>query len=250
MAPQHLLVVDIETVPDEAHHEGDGFPKPPFHTVVAIGFLHAVIDRTGDGVAYDLQELRCGGEASYSEAKLLQAFFQFFERHRPRLVTYNGRSFDLPVLKYRAMVHGVPSPSLHNRDYGYRYNIDWHCDLLDVLSDFGASTRVKLDEVCKVLGLPGKLGIDGSQVAGMYEAGRIEDIRNYCETDVLNTYLVFLRYELQAGRLTLESHNKAVSEVIAYIDAEKEGRPHLVEFVLAWGEASGNQFLLPESAPT
>lgn len=95
-----------------------------------------------------------------------------------------------------------------------------------------------------------KLGIDGSQVAGMYEAGQIEDIRNYCETDVLNTYLVFLRYELQAGRLTLEGHNTAVSEVIAYIDAEKEGRPHLVEFVLAWGEASGNQFLLPESAPT
>ena len=58
MAPQHLLVVDIETVPDEAHHEGDGFPKPPFHTVVAIGFLHAVIDRTGDGVAYDLRPIR------------------------------------------------------------------------------------------------------------------------------------------------------------------------------------------------
>ncbi len=84
----------------------------------------------------------------------------------------------------------------------------------------------------------------------MYEAGQIEDIRNYCETDVLNTYLVFLRYELQAGRLTLESHNKAVSDVIAYIDAEKEGRPHLAEFVLAWGEASGNQFLLPTSMPT
>ena len=90
MTPQHLLVVDIETVPDEAHHEGDGFPKPPFHKVVAIGFLHAWIDRTGDGVAYDLQELRCGGEASYSEAKLLQTFFQFFELHRPRLVTFNA----------------------------------------------------------------------------------------------------------------------------------------------------------------
>ena len=81
MTPQHLLVVDIETVPDEAHHEGDGFPKPPFHKVVAIGFLHAVIDRTGDGVAYDLQELRCGGDASYSEAKLLQAFFQKSLQH-------------------------------------------------------------------------------------------------------------------------------------------------------------------------
>ncbi|MCH7937276.1 MAG: 3'-5' exonuclease, partial [Proteobacteria bacterium] len=90
----------------------------------------------------------------------------------------------MPVLKYRAMVHGVPSPSLHSRDYGYRYNIDWHCDLLEALSDFGASTRVKLDEVCKLLGLPGKLGIDGFQVAEMYETGRIEDIRNYCETDV------------------------------------------------------------------
>ena len=94
------------------------------------------------------------------------------------------------------------------------------------------------------LGLPGKFGIDGSQVAEIYRQGGIQQIRDYCETDVLNTYLLFLRYEQQAGRLTLDGCNQAISGVIAFIDAEKEQRPYLKDFLGAWGNACGNQFLL------
>ena len=183
MQPQNLLVVDIETIPDGNLHEGDKFPIAPFHQVVAIAFLEAEIHRTQGGEEYVLREIRCGGEAGFDEAKLLLGFFQFFERTKPRLVTYNGRSFDIPVLKYRAMLHGVPASWLYKAgdrysNYSYRFNAEWHLDLMDVLSDFGASRAVKLDEVCRLCGFPGKFGIDGSQVNPLYDEGRIDEIRN------------------------------------------------------------------------
>ena len=92
MQPQSLLVVDIETVPDKSLHEGDKFPILPFHQVVAIAFLEAEIGRSENGESYTLKELRCGGEADYSEEKLLQAFFQFFEHSKPRLVSKSEHS--------------------------------------------------------------------------------------------------------------------------------------------------------------
>jgi predicted PolB exonuclease-like 3'-5' exonuclease len=133
-------------------------------------------------------------------------------------------------------------------NYSYRYSTEWHFDLMDVLSDFGASRAVKLDEVSKLLGFPGKFGIEGSHVKELYEEGRIAEIRDYCETDVLNTYLVYLRHKLHTADLTKEAYNRAISEVIAFIDAEKAARPYLGEFMEAWGQASDNRFLI-ESSP-
>ena len=276
MQHQNLFVFDIETVPDtdvapnltgetspdvevrrqaiEQYHldvtDGkNSFPRQPFHKVVAISFLAAEIERDGGREAYHLRELRSGGETGFDEAKLLQGFFTYMERMKPRLVSFNGRTFDLPVLKYRAMVHGISAPWLHKsgdkwNSYGYRYATDWHCDLLDVLSDFGASARVKLNEVCAAFGFAGKFGVDGSMVAEMIDNGEIEAVRNYCETDVLNTYLVYLRYQLHVGTLTKDDYNTAVAGLVQYIDSEKEARPYLGDFMEAWGEASNNQFIL------
>ncbi len=276
MLHQNLFVFDIETVPDtdaapnltgitstdvaerraaiEAYHleATDGknsFPRQPFHKVVAISFLEAEIERDGTREGYILRDLRSGGEAGFDEAKLLQGFFTYLERQKPRLVSFNGRTFDLPVLKYRAMVHGISSPWLHKsgdkwNSYGYRYATDWHCDLLDVLSDFGASARVKLNEVCAAFGFAGKFGIDGSMVARMIDDGKVEEVRNYCETDVLNTYLVYLRWQLHTGTLNKAGYNASVTDLITFIDTEKEKRPYLADFMEAWGEASGNVFLL------
>lgn len=276
MTHQNLFVFDIETVPDtdavpnltgftepsvdarraeiERYHLDitDGknpFPRQPFHKVVAISFLEAEIVREGAGEAYLLRELRSGGEASYDEKRLLQGFFQYFERLKPRLVSFNGRTFDLPVLKYRAMVHGIQAPWLHQggdkwNSYSARYALDWHCDLLDALRDFGASAAVKLNEVCSVLGLPGKFGVDGAQVAPMFDAGQVQEIRDYCETDVLNTYLVYLRWQHHRGILSTEAHDRAVADVVSLIEHEREARPHLGDFMTAWGEASGDRFLL------
>lgn len=278
MLHRNLLVFDIETVPDtdavpnltgftdpdidlrrgeleHYHLEVTGgknaFPRQPFHKVVAISFLLAEIDRDGQGEAYYLKELRSGGTEQSPEADLVKGFFQFFERHVPRLVSFNGRGFDLPVLKYRAMVHGVQARLLHDKtnkweNYSQRYAPDWHCDLIETLSDYGASARVRLNEVCSVLGFPGKFGVDGSKVTDMYDAGDIAAIRNYCETDVLNTYLVYLRQQMHTGILSKEGYNRAVADVVSLIESEQAERPYLSDFLDAWGESSNNQFMLED----
>jgi len=276
MQHQNLFVFDIETVPDtnavpnltgfdnpdvaarreelERYHlditQGrNAFPRQPFHKVVAISFLEAEIERSGTQESYHLRELRSGGEAGYDEKKLLQGFFGYFERLKPRLVSFNGRGFDLAVLKYRAMVHGIQAGWLFGagdkwNSYQSRYSADWHCDLMEVLSDYGASARVKLNEVCSVLGFPGKFGVDGSKVADMFDEGQVQEIRDYCETDVLNTYLVYLRHMHHKAVLTTEDYNRAIADIVSLIETEGETRPHLAQFMEAWGDSSGNDFML------
>ena len=278
MQHQSLFVFDIETVPDtdavfnlvgldphasvaerrealDAYHLAatDGknaFPRQPFHKVVAVSFLAAEIESDGRYETYFLKELRSGGDVKSPERDLVGGFFQFIDKKHPRLVSYNGRGFDLPVLRHRAMVHGVTAAAFHDtsnkwENYTSRYAQDEHCDLQEALTDFGAASRgLKLNEICAVLGFPGKFGVDGSQVAPMFDDGRVSEIRDYCETDVLNTYLVYLRYQLTRGRVTKDGYNRAVADVIALINAERDARPHLGAFLDAWGESANNRFLL------
>jgi len=276
MQHRTLFVFDIETVPDtdavpaltgfadpdiaarraeleryhlEATHGNNPFPRQPFHRVVAIAFLEAEIDRDGPKETYLLHELRAGGETDWDERKLIEGFFSYFERIKPRLVSFNGRTFDLPVLRYRAMVHGIAAPYLYSagdkwNSYTSRYSPDWHCDLLEVLSDYGASARIRLNEVCASLGLPGKFGPSGGDVAGMYDDGRIGEIRAYCETDVLNTYLVYLRHQLHTGGIALDGYNRAVADLVTMLESGRGERPHLGDFLAAWHEASGGRLTL------
>jgi predicted PolB exonuclease-like 3'-5' exonuclease len=275
---QTLFVFDIETVPDtnaaraltgvdttdvdelrqaltdyhlEVTDGRNSFLRQPFHKVVAISFLEAEIHRDGPTETYHLRDLRSGGRFEAPEAELLAGFFQYIDRHKPRLVSFNGRTFDLPVLKYRAMVHGVQANWLHTggdkwNNYNSRYSADWHCDLLEVLSDFGASSRIKLNEVCSVLGLPGKFGVDGSQVTPLFDEGKLDTIRNYCETDVLNTYLLYLRVMHHQGRLATRDHDAAVAEVITFIEGHAKDRPYLLDFMNAWHAACHGKFLLAD----
>ncbi len=129
---------------------------------------------------------------------------------RPTLVSWNGSGFDLPVLNYRALRHGVRAHrywEVGETDREFRYNnylsrFHWrHIDLMDVLSGYGASGRGSLDTVAQLLGLPGKLGIGGAHVWSSFQRGELAAIRDYCETDVLNTYLIYLRFQLIRGEL-------------------------------------------------
>jgi predicted PolB exonuclease-like 3'-5' exonuclease len=199
-----LLVWDIETVPQFLHPslaEPDGsFPKLIYHSIICIGALAAV--RTDAG--WEVDALAAQTVADQSEKQLIRSFVDFLGEHQPQMVTFNGHSFDLSVLRYRAMIHGISAPGLHARSYYHRFTED-HVDLCDVLSSFSYSGKAKLDEISRVMGLPGKPdGIDGSQVQAYYEAGRIDEIADYCQSDLLNTYRIWLRYELFRGRLTRE----------------------------------------------
>lgn len=274
-----LFVFDIETVPDtecvpaltgepadgylseeemrerltEYHLQVTGgrnpFPRQPFHKVAAISFLEAEITADEHGEYFELRELRSGGKRDASEEELLEGFFSYLGRSKARLVSFNGRGFDLPVLKYRAMRHGISAGNLFNRgdkwnNYSQRYSTDWHCDLLDVFSDYGASARVKMQEVCAGLRIPGKLEVSGGDVTELYDAKDIDAIRDYCETDVLSTYLLYLRWCYFNGKIRRESYNTAVTDVATMLQEEAEERPHLGTYFEAWDEVCGGRFMI------
>ncbi len=269
-----IVVFDIETIPDTSCCEPltgltaetsteqrdaltqyhlditDGknpFLRQPFHKIVAISFLRADLTAENNHEYYSLQEVRSGGENTSTESEILKGWHNYIKKHNARLVSFNGRSFDIPVIKYRSMTHGIQAAYLNRsgdkwNNYNQRYSLDWHCDLLEALSDYGASARVKMNEVCAAFGIPGKLGTDGGDVTSMYDEGKITEIRNYCETDVINTYLIYLRFMHYRGHITTEGYNKNIKDLIH--ELEKEQKQHFLEFHLAWKKSCKGKFFL------
>ncbi|RMH41921.1 MAG: hypothetical protein D6689_09730 [Deltaproteobacteria bacterium] len=222
--PARYLVVDIETVPDTALWSAPEtplgterpFPPPYAHRTITIGCM--LLD--GD---YRLVKLGVVGEGRgiHDERELLAEFSAFVGRVRPRLVTYNGRTFDLPVLAYRSLHHGVSVPWYYNeRGVRYRFSEEGHIDLCDLLADHGATRPVSLDALARLIGLPGKVGVDGSQIEGLYNAGKADVIQNYCLADVAQTALLFLRFRLLQGRLSQEAYRAAAGELMAQLRAD------------------------------
>jgi len=240
-----LICLDIETVPDRAimpaDWPADKFPKPLWHEVVAISFVEARIERDPDTgrERYEVTACRSGGEVGWSERQLLQAFWRFFAETPARVVTWNGRGFDLPVMKLRSMLHGLTAEGWFTsgtkwETYGQRYASGWHCDLMEQLSDYGACTKLALDDVARGLGLPGKLGGHGSEVAGMVERGALDQVRAYCEADCLNLFVLYARWALLTGALDAEGHDASLAILQTYLEQERASRPHLGEFLDRW----------------
>jgi predicted PolB exonuclease-like 3'-5' exonuclease len=253
----NCLIFDIETIPDVvlgrrifaleglsdaavakamfAHcrqESGRDFLPLEQHRVVAI----ACALRSREGLrVWSL------GEPDSTEHELLERFFDGIERFSPDLVSWNGTGFDLPVLHYRALAAGVQAPrywETGGADAAFRYNnylsrFHWrHVDLMDVLSGFQPRGRASLAAIAALLGFPGKLGFSGAQVWDEYLAGNAVGIRRYCETDVLNTYLIYLRFELMRGQLTRERLAEELERVRSLLRASAE--PHHAEFLRAW----------------
>jgi hypothetical protein len=184
------------------------------------------------------------GDLNSSEAELLARFFDGLEKYLPELVSWNGGGFDLPVLHYRSLRAGVQAPrywEVGDEDTAFRYNnylsrFHWrHLDLMDVLSGFQPRARAKLADVAALLGFPGKLGFSGDQVWDAYLAGELLAVRRYCETDVLNTYLIYLRFQYLRARLDgpgLEAEFERLRVLL-----RGSGEPHHAEFLKAWEAA-------------
>jgi predicted PolB exonuclease-like 3'-5' exonuclease len=235
-----VIVWDIETVPDlkgfaaaNGHQGnsdeeiraamGDKFPKHIYHTIICIGALVA----HQDGGQWTIDALGAPHLGERPEKALIASFVDRIAELSPQLVTFNGSSFDLPVLRYRAMVHGIAAPGLTLRPYFNRYTED-AIDLCDVLSSFSPQGKATLHELCRVMGLPGKSdGITGGEVEKVYREGRIREIAEYCESDVVNTYRVWLRYELFRGRLSDEQFHASEACLMDFIKARVNTKPHL-----------------------
>jgi predicted PolB exonuclease-like 3'-5' exonuclease len=253
-----ILVFDIETVPDvaglrRAHQlprelddeavldwalqqrrlqTGSDFLQLHFQRVVAISCA------LRDGQSFKIASV---GTLDDDEPELIRRFFDLVDKHTPQLVSWNGGGFDLPVLNHRALIHGVTAAKFwdwgdDDRDFKYnsylgRYHTR-HLDLMDVLAMYQPRAAAGLDVMARLCGFPGKLGMDGSAVHAAVKAGGLDAVRRYCETDVLNTWLVYLRFRLLRGELSAGEYAKEISlarERIAAI-----GAPHWQEFVAAW----------------
>lgn len=225
MPTSGYLVVDIETVPDPELYDrpelqnGVAPPFPPLyvHKLVVLGALWL-------GDDYRLKKLGVLGEDK-DEAGTLAAFSDFVGGRHPQLVTYNGRCFDLPVIALRSLRHGVPMPWYYQGKVRNRYTEDGHLDLCDMLTDHGAARSMSLDAVARLVGLPGKVGVDGSQVEGLWNAGQVDAVRNYCLADVAQTALVFLRFRLIQGLISPTQYRELAGELVAAFRADARLAP-------------------------
>ena len=260
MRPTKLLVFDLETAPDlelardlnpdwagledisvraklsAAALEKSGgksdFLAWPYHKIVAIGCLSAEIHHEGMGKeTYHFQHFGC--IKSDDERELIEKFLAFGGRERTLLVSFNGIGFDLPVMRLRALKHAIACPWLFLmqdkwKNYFSRASGEHHDDLLEMLGG-----RQKMDEVATMIGLPGKLDLNGSWVADFVAEGRLQEVRDYCETDILNTYLLYLRHQHLIGVLSPEALQKEEARLQEHLLADPE-KKHWQDFAAAW----------------
>ncbi|WP_194723018.1 3'-5' exonuclease [Noviherbaspirillum malthae] len=253
-----VLVFDIETIPDVAglralnrellnltdadvaaaafaarrEKTGSEFLQHHLHRVAAI----SCVFRDDDGF-----RVRSLGTLDDQEPKLIHDFFRIIDRYTPQLISWNGGGFDLPVLHYRAMVHGVCASRYwemgdEDRDFKWnnylsRYHTR-HMDLMDLLALYTGRANAPLDDLAKLCGFPGKMGVDGSQVWTLFQEGRLKKIRDYCETDVVNTYLVYCRFLLMRGVMSKAAYEEEMAMVRDAL-ALQSGE-HWKEYLAAW----------------
>ena len=181
------------------------------------------------------------GEIDDPEPELIRRFFDGIEKLTPQLVSWNGSGFDLPVLQHRALIHGVAAARYwdwgdEDRDFKFnnylaRYHTR-HLDLMDVLAMFQPRANAGLDAMAKLCGFPGKVGMDGGEVASAVAAGRLAEVRAYCECDVMNTYLLYQRFRLMRGELPAGDYAREISLVRERVGTS--GAAHWKAFVDAW----------------
>jgi len=255
---QPVLAFDIETVPDvrglrtlyelgpdlpdeevaamamQRRRQSHGTDFLPLHLHRVVSIACALRER-------DSFRVWSLGDETDTEGQLIQRFFDGIEKYTPQIVSWNGSGFDLPVLNYRGLVHGVRAARFwdlgeDDRDFKWnnyisRYHMR-HLDLMDLLAMYQPRGAAPLDDLAQLMGLPGKIGMHGSAVWGAYREGRLPDIRRYCEADTANTYLVYLAFQKMRGVLTTDAWRAETLLVRETLARSEE--PHWREFLGRW----------------
>ncbi|PSM52328.1 putative polysaccharide biosynthesis protein [Campylobacter blaseri] len=217
------LEVAIKAQNEQEEKTGSSFLPVCFHKVVAISAV--VADEFG-------RFLRVSTMEASSEKEIISKFLTFLNSFNPKLISFNGRGFDLPMLMIRAMKYNLSCPAYYDMEdkitnknkwenYRQRYSDKFHIDLLDQISEYRSVKGFTLDSLCLSLGLPGKFDVSGDQVLELYYSGEIEKINEYCESDVLNTYLLFLKYEVLKGNITIEDYASYLDYMQSFIRKER-----------------------------
>ncbi len=269
---KNIIVFDIETIPDttlagelcdipenelknmqeqdlreemriyhlEKHN--NEFLRQPFHRIACISFLCAKIelDDKSKKEKYILEKLDSCSSFKSTEEEVVKTFWKLLEEKKPRIISFNGRMFDMNVLKCKALKYGIDCGWYFNYggkfdNYEYPYS-DSHFDLL---YKYGHYT---LHEICILLNIPCKIGVDGSHVAEYFDDKKYNEIREYCETDVLATYLVYLRMALVQGLIDKTAYNNAIEDVEKHMISVKNKKKGLKEFLDSWYKLNPNGF--------
>ena len=258
-----ILAFDIETIPD-AHairtlhdfpndisdadvveyalqkrraQNGSDFLPLHLHRVVAISCCLRWSE--------DKVHVSTIGKIEDDETTVLRKFYDLLERYTPQLVSWNGGGFDLPVLHYRSLIHGISAArywDMGDGDFGDSRDFKWnnylsryhmrHCDLMDVLAMYNGRANAPLDQMAKLCGFPGKMGMDGSKVWDAFQQGQLQEIRDYCETDAANTYLMFMRFQLLRGVYNPQEYQAEIDRLYHHLNAQPQ--EHWQQFCQMW----------------
>ena len=255
----NLLVFNIATIPDidgcrrlyNLHGlSDDDVARAVFHkrrqqanTEVLPHHLHKIVGISAVLRSGDQFRVWSLGDLQSDEVDLLQRFYSGIERYTPDLVSWNGSSFILPVIHYRSLLYpinaghywenGENDASFRDNNYLRQYH-ERRIDLMAVLGAYSPQARTSLDEVANLCGFPGKMSMDGENVWESYLGGNLSDIRDHCETNVLNTYLVYLNYERNRGHLDQPQYLQECLRVREMLKASSQ--VHLQAFEKAWIE--------------
>ena len=214
---------------------GTDFQRTALHEIVCISGLWIDVNGT--------MKLFSFSREHFSEAEILKKFLSIFDKKNPTLVSWNGSQFDLPVILFRAMYHGLSATALFDQgeidsqkrynNYQNRYH-HRHVDLMDVMAMFNGRHFQKLDDIAHLLGFPGKRGVSGYLVPEYVKHQQWLELTSYCEGDVLNTWLIFLRWALLKGQLSSHDHHLWIQATIHYLQSQ----PQQQEFLSIWQQTA------------
>jgi predicted PolB exonuclease-like 3'-5' exonuclease len=248
-----FLVIDTESVPDgallsavkyaganlspeaaidraraearENSWTGSDFLPVSFQVPVAVCVLRV-------GPDYVLQGLSCLDAPQFRPREIVKTFWLGVASHKAKLVSFNGRGFDMPLLELAAFRYGYSAREYYQNS---RNRFNGPIDLMDWLSNFGACRMTGgLNLLAKLLGKPGKMEVSGEQVYQMFRAGKLQEINDYCLCDTLDTYFVFLRTRILTGDLNLEQEAELISKAKDLLRAKAPEFPVLRRYLDNW----------------
>ncbi len=219
----------------ELSRDGSDFLPVTFQVPIAVCVLRVATD-------YSLQGLACLDAPQFRTREIVRQFWRGVAHYnRAKLVTFNGRGFDLPLLELAAFDHGCSA-----RDYFYNSRNRFqgnHLDLMDWLSNYGAcriAGGLSMMAQRSAGGNPpgcGKLDVAGDQVYAMYRAGKLQEINDYCMFDTLDTFFVFLRTRVLMGELPAEQESALARRARLWLGTRAADLPALHTYLTAWDQA-------------